>query len=337
MNTSLEETPSVVPDLDDGSAKEVDQERDFDGNLNNEGLAAVYPGLVGDWNERWDYEGPFLVGLFHETRKKLGGEPPMVLDACAGLGVELIMLGRSEVAKTLDGDTENEVHICDLANMIMYGNELDPNLRALLHRNIKDANVDNITVSGYRWDEFGERFEPEMFHNVLLTGNSIVCMDRNRTDELVASLQGIRKVMDRDNGRLLIDWRNWDKLIRNIARETFTGRTRRDKGFRGGPPLFNPLNNAETGVKVTGNPIAQFYDGMGNSRPEAIKYVYAKWVEDQRKAFGYLTMSTFNHDDLDGLYAAAGFKVAERMSDFQPGINKGAQYFQDLLEVDEAA
>ena len=122
----------------------------------------------------------------------------MLLDCSCGIGVLTIALAQRGLS--------------------VWGSDLSPGMIERARERAAEQNT-KISFTVGAWRDL-----PTIFHNkfdiAFCVGNSIGhCSSR---EETIASLQGIRAVLN-DNGTLVLDSRNWEKLCRERERFTALG------------------------------------------------------------------------------------------------------------------
>ncbi|MBN1344297.1 MAG: class I SAM-dependent methyltransferase [Phycisphaerae bacterium] len=124
-----------------------------------------------------------------------------------------------------------------------------------------------IEFEACRWDELAGRFA-RRFDLVLCRGNSIGhCRDEA---EMVRSLEGMREVM-KDGGTLVVDSRNWEKIL--AERERFTVMRSKERGSRRCVPLYVWSIPADWHERLTIEVVLIFEEGGETSvRSHAITY-----------------------------------------------------------------
>ncbi len=105
------------------------------------------------------------------------------------------------------------------------GSDASAGMIAQAKRHAEEAGL-AVPFAASSWQDLPGRFEPR-FDLVLCCGNAIGhCQDE---DEMLRSLQAIRQVM-KSGGQLILDSRNWEKMLTERTRFTTLGlRVRQDK------------------------------------------------------------------------------------------------------------
>jgi SAM-dependent methyltransferase len=167
-------------------------------------FAADYAWLLSD--ERLTGE-PFVAA----HKELLEALPPgaKLLDCACGIGVQALALARH--------------------GHRVWGTDASAGMIAQAQRRAREAGLD-LPLATCRWEELPRRF-PEPFDLAFCCGNAIGhCRD---ADEMLRSLRGIHSVL-KDDGRLVLDSRNWEKMWDDRQRfHTFGVRVRH--GVRGIP------------------------------------------------------------------------------------------------------
>jgi SAM-dependent methyltransferase len=264
---------------------------DFESNYNNQALAQIYPGLVGDWSIRWEAESPLILEAFDDIRSKLESATTLrVLETSLGTGLEAIMLHKER--------------ICELV-----GNELDPFFMEIAQTNLARESL-VIPTTQHRWEGMNLHFQTK-FHLLLCVGNSFNFLV-SRDDQL-AALKSFHELLAPE-GKVIIDIRNWEPMV-SLARELFsTGTTISEENYSfDGKPMYS-------GSTVMGFPI-EIGEGW-------IRYQY---TNSDNGEHAFFTMSTLGHEDMLELFETAGFQSIETYSDFEKGVITSSSYRQYVL------
>lgn len=180
-------------------------------------------------------------------------------------------------------------------------NELDDAFRQKAVENAQRAGL-TIAPTTLDWRRLSEEYASDSHDAIICFGNSLTCL-MGRGNQLEA-LHQFRRVL-KPRGVLLIDERNYQKILGN-REEALAGR------------LHSPGKYIYTGTEKVGAKFAAISDGL-----IIIEYTHK---ESGQKA--YYNVYPFGRGKLLELLQQAGFSKVEQFSDYEPGANPDADFYQ---------
>jgi len=214
-------------------------------------------------------------------------------------GVLTECLGRT-VLDTCMGVGDDVINLAKKGYNV-FGNEIDLLFLAEAQRRIRESR-ESISVTSRDWRKLGRLFPVPCFSAVLCTGNSISYMfDRKSQRRAIDAFYNILE----SGGRLVIDERNFQYMLDNveaISRGTFQ--------FPG-----------QWGEQS---------EGIHKAKPLEITedYVHIEYTDPDDGAKLHLHFYPFKRNELLGLLREAGFRSIEQYSDYEPGYNSDADFYQ---------
>ena len=193
---------------------------------------------------------------------------------------------------------------CDSIYLLKSGfdvtsNEIDSLFIQKAVVNARKAGVE-LKITEYDWRDFGKKFPAESFDCVYLMGNSLNYLF-NRKD-LIQVLEAFRGII-RKGGVLLIDQRNYDYMLAE-REKVLAGNFRYSKKhvYCGDKVRTQP-------VEIKDNKIVMKYEHEDGKRAFLVQYPYKK-------------------GELLELLQTVGFKDINQYSDYSPGYNYEADFFE---------
>ena len=179
-------------------------------------------------------------------------------------------------------------------------NEIDVDyIRKALENSRKEGITLDLTQ--HNWLDIDKHFSPNSFGSIICMGNSLTYLfDHN--DQLTA-LQNFKTILQ-PNGRLIIDERNYQYFL-----------DERKKILEGD-------------FRYSGNIV--YHGKKVHARPTEItdSLVVMEYEHEETGLKGYLHLYPFKKDELLGLLREAGFSEIEQYSDYEPGYNPEADFYQ---------
>ncbi len=241
-----------------------------------------------------EYESPVLSGIwadFVDWEKRRAGENGFLENALRAHGCNRVLDAAS-------GDGCDAVHLSKLGFSVL-ANEQSAEFSKVLRANCEREKV-GLDFSGFDWREFGEKFEENSFDAIVLCGNSFGCLfdagDRR------AALRGFLKIL-RKGGVLVIDERNSPRILSN--------------------------RDAALGGKLNGRGKFVYCGSRVRAQPVEIseERIVMKY-EHENGDCASLSFYPFKRGELLSHLREAGFGEVERFSDYAPGFDENAEFYQ---------
>ena len=218
-------------------------------------------------------------------------------------GFLMSQLKEHGVKKVLDvalGDGVDTIYLLQ-QGFDVASNEVDGPFR---EKAIENARNEGLTIAptALDWRELDHAYQPESFDAIVCMGNSLTCVF-GRENQL-AALQQFRRIL-KPEGLLLIDERNFQRILDN-----------REAAIAG--TLHSSGRYVYTGTEKVK---ARFVDV--SDEQILIEYTH---LESGKKA--YYKVFPFKHSELLGLLKETGFSRIEQFSDYAPGDNPEADFYQ---------
>jgi len=194
---------------------------------------------------------------------------------------------------------------CDSIYLLKQGfdvtsNDLDETFIAKALENAKAENV-QLKITRFDWRKLDTELAQESFDAVILLGNSLTYLFDEK-DQL-ETLRQFKRLL-RSGGVLVIDERNYQYILDN-----------REKILQGDFQYSG--NYVYCGDKVHGKPI--------EISDERVKMEYTNESTGKK---GYLVLYPFQHGEMKNLLAKTEFASVEQFSDYKPGENNDADFYQ---------
>lgn len=194
---------------------------------------------------------------------------------------------------------------CDSIYLLKQGfdvtsNDLD---ETFIAKALENAEVEHVQLKVTRldWRKLDSELAQESFDAVVLLGNSLTYLFDEK-DQLEA-LRQFKRLL-RSGGVLVIDERNYQYMLDN-----------REKILQG--DFHYSGNYVYCGDKVHGKPI--------EISDERVKMEY---TDERTGEKGYLVLYPFQRGEMKNLLAKTEFASIEQFSDYKPGENRDADFYQ---------
>jgi SAM-dependent methyltransferase len=182
------------------------------------------------------------------------------------------------------------------------GNEIDRHFRTIAMKNLRQANL-FMPITKYDWLNLDAKTEKGSFDAVLCLGNSLTYLFERYAQ--FRALSNFAKIL-KDGGVLILDVRNYEYMLEN-QRDILT-----NGGFRySGNYVYCGIDSVHAKpVAISDSEITMEYEHI-TTRKKAYLYLYP-----------------FRLTELHGLLAVAGFSVIRVFSDYVPGLDRDADFYQ---------
>ncbi|OGD88535.1 hypothetical protein A3J17_00715 [Candidatus Curtissbacteria bacterium RIFCSPLOWO2_02_FULL_40_11] len=180
-------------------------------------------------------------------------------------------------------------------------NELDNAFRKKAIENAKKAGL-GLNPTSLDWRNLSSEYEPNSFDALICMGNSLTCI-KSREGQ-VDALRQFREILSL-GGVLLIDERNYQRMLDN--REATIAGT-----------LKSNANQVYTGTNRVKTRFLELNNEM----------ILAQYTHLESGMKAYYNAYPFKKGELLGLLKEAGFSRIEKFSDYEPGDNPDADFYQ---------
>ncbi len=194
---------------------------------------------------------------------------------------------------------------CDSIYLIKQGfdvtsNEIDLVFREKALQNAK-ANDVELRITCSDWRDLSKEVTPEFFDAVVILGNSLTYLFTREAQ--VKALEQFRRIL-KPGGVLIVDERNYQGILD------------KRKKILGGDFHYSG-KYVYCGDRVHGRPI--------EISDDSVKFEY---IDERNGKKAYLTMYPWKRGELRELLLQAGFGSIEQYSDYRPGENNEADFYQ---------
>ncbi len=180
-------------------------------------------------------------------------------------------------------------------------NEIDDAFRKKAIENAKNQGCD-ISPTALDWRDLTAEYGKESVDAIICMGNSLTCLfDRENQLEVLRQFRTILK----PGGALLIDERNYQRILDNRA-AALSGE------------LHSTGEYLYTGTKKVQTRFVRVTDDE----------VIVEYVHNEKALKAYYRIYPFKRGELLRLLQDAGFPQIQQFSDYQPGNNPDADFYQ---------
>lgn len=235
--------------------------------------------------------------------KQRSGEGDFLLNILELLRENLIGLGMDNELRVFDSCLGLGFNAIKLAKQgyDVRGNEIDPVFARGVRDKLKQEGLD-IHVTEFDWRELTDSVPKESQDSVLCLGNSICYLFDSESQR-----KALKNFYDflKEDGALLIDERNFQYMHDHVQE------------IRDGSFTF-PGKYGQAGTSVhTAEPIEITED-----------YLQIKFTTPDKEKIAVLAFYPFKRHQLLGLLRETGFSKIEMYSDYTPGYNSEADFYQ---------